>query len=61
LQGYLWRARGLRCEQEQIIVVNGSQQGLDLCARLLLDPGDRAVMEDPGYTLARQVFSAAGA
>jgi GntR family transcriptional regulator/MocR family aminotransferase len=61
LQGYLWRARGLRCEAEQIIVVNGSQQGLDLCARLLLDPGDRVVMEDPGYTLARQVFLAAGA
>jgi GntR family transcriptional regulator/MocR family aminotransferase len=61
LQGYLWRARGLRCESEQIIVVNGSQQGLDLCARLLLDPGDRALMEDPGYNLARQVFRAAGA
>lgn len=61
LQGYLWRARGLRCEAEQIIVVNGSQQGLDLCARLLLDPGDRAVMENPGYSLARQVFLAAGA
>jgi GntR family transcriptional regulator/MocR family aminotransferase len=61
LQGYLWRARGLRCHAEQIIVVNGSQQGLDLCARLLLDPGDRAAMEDPGYTLARQVFLAAGA
>jgi GntR family transcriptional regulator/MocR family aminotransferase len=61
LQGYLWRARGLRSEPEQIIVVNGSQQGLDLCTRLLLDPGDRAVMEDPGYNLARQVFLAAGA
>ncbi|WP_159349548.1 MocR-like pyridoxine biosynthesis transcription factor PdxR [Roseomonas harenae] len=61
LQGYLWRARGLRCEPERIIVVNGSQQGLDLCARLLLDPDDRAVMEEPGYSLARQVFTAAGA
>lgn len=30
LRGYLWRARGLRCEAEQIVVVNGSQQGLDL-------------------------------
>ncbi|MFC3125372.1 PLP-dependent aminotransferase family protein [Pseudoroseomonas globiformis] len=61
LQGYLWRARGLRCAAEQIVVVNGSQQGLDLCARLLLDPGDAAVMEDPGYNLARQIFAAAGA
>jgi GntR family transcriptional regulator/MocR family aminotransferase len=42
-------------------VVNGSQQGIDLCARLLLDPGDRAVMEEPGYALARQAFHAAGA
>ena len=61
LQGYLWRARGLRCDPGQIIVVNGSQQGLDLCARLLLDPVDRAVMENPGYNLARQVFLAVGA
>jgi GntR family transcriptional regulator / MocR family aminotransferase len=61
LQGYLWRARGLRCEPDRIVVVNGSQQGIDLCARLLLDPGDRVVMEDPGYNLARQAFSAAGA
>jgi GntR family transcriptional regulator/MocR family aminotransferase len=61
LQGYSWRARGLRCAPDQIIVVNGSQQGLDLCARLLLDPGDRVAMEDPGYGLARQVFLAAGA
>lgn len=61
LQGYLWRVRGLRCEAEQIIVVNGSQQGLDLCTRLLLDHGDRVVMENPGYYLARQVFLAAGA
>jgi GntR family transcriptional regulator/MocR family aminotransferase len=61
LQGYLWRARGLRCEPDQVVVVNGSQQGLDLCTRLLLDPGDRVVMENPGYILARQVFLAAGA
>ena len=61
LQGYLWRARGLRCAPDQIIVVNGSQQGLDLCARLLLDPGDHVLMENPGYWLARLVFLAAGA
>jgi GntR family transcriptional regulator/MocR family aminotransferase len=35
--------------------------GLDLCARLLLDPEDRVLMENPGYNLARQVFLAAGA
>lgn len=60
LQGYLWRARGIRCTADQIVVVNGSQQGLDLCARLLLDPGDRFLIENPGYILARNAFAAAG-
>ncbi|MBN9469692.1 MAG: PLP-dependent aminotransferase family protein [Bosea sp.] len=60
LQGYLWRARSLRCEMEQIVIVNGSQQGLDLCARLLLEPGESFVVEDPCYGMARQVFAAAG-
>lgn len=61
LQAYLWRARGLRCDPDQIVVVNGSQQGLDLCARLLLDPGERVILENPCYALARQAFLAAGA
>ncbi|MCX7354273.1 MAG: PLP-dependent aminotransferase family protein, partial [Alphaproteobacteria bacterium] len=61
LQAYLWRARGLRCSADQIVVVNGSQQGLDLCARLLLDPGERVILENPCYALARQAFLAAGA
>jgi GntR family transcriptional regulator/MocR family aminotransferase len=61
LQGYLWRARRLRCDLEQIVVVNGSQQGLDLCARLFLDPGDHFVIENPGYAMARRVFAVTGA
>jgi len=61
LQGYLWRARGLRCDAQQIIVVNGSQQALDLCARLLIDAGDRVVIENPCYQMARQVCVVAGA
>jgi GntR family transcriptional regulator/MocR family aminotransferase len=61
LQAYLWRARGIRCDPDQLIVVSGSQQGLDLCARLLLDAGDRFVMENPGYAKAHQVFAATGA
>jgi GntR family transcriptional regulator/MocR family aminotransferase len=60
VQGYLWRARGIRCTPEDIVIVNGSQQGLDLCARLLLDPGDAFVIENPGYVLARNAFLAAG-
>jgi GntR family transcriptional regulator/MocR family aminotransferase len=61
LQAYLWRSRGLRCGLNQIVVVNGSQQGIDLCTRLLVDPGDRVVIEEPGYVAARRVFAAAGA
>ncbi|MGY3608819.1 MULTISPECIES: aminotransferase class I/II-fold pyridoxal phosphate-dependent enzyme [unclassified Bradyrhizobium] len=53
--------RKLFADCDQIIIVNGSQQGLDLCARLLLDPGDRFAMEDPGHLMARHVFSATGA
>jgi GntR family transcriptional regulator/MocR family aminotransferase len=61
LQGYLRRARGLACDTEQILVVHGSQQAIDLCARLLLDPGDGFVFEDPGYLMARHCFEATGA
>lgn len=61
LQSYLWRARGIRCDPRQIVIVSGSQQGLDLCARLLLDPDDRFVIENPCYAMARQVFSTGGA
>ncbi|RYF82376.1 MAG: PLP-dependent aminotransferase family protein [Comamonadaceae bacterium] len=61
LQGYLRRARGLSCDAEQILIVHGSQQAIDLCARLLLDPGDAFVFEDPGYLMARRCFEATGA
>ena len=61
LQAYLWRARSLRCDVEQIIIVNGAQQGLDLCSRLLLDIGDRFVIETPCYWAAWHVFEATGA
>lgn len=61
LQGYLRRARNLACEPEQILIVHGSQQAIDLCARLLLDAGDGFVFEDPGYLMARRSFEATGA
>lgn len=58
---YVREARGVRCDAEQVIVVAGSQQGLDLAARVLLDPGDSIWIEDPGYIGARGAFLAAGA
>jgi DNA-binding transcriptional MocR family regulator len=46
---------------ERVLIVNGAQQGLDLIARCLLDPGDTVIMDRPGYLGAIQVFRAAGA
>jgi GntR family transcriptional regulator / MocR family aminotransferase len=61
LAAYLRRVRGVVCDPEHVVVVNGSQQALDLAARVLLEPGDRVVIEEPHYQGARRVFLAAGA
>jgi GntR family transcriptional regulator/MocR family aminotransferase len=58
---HLRAARGVRCDASQVLVVSGSQHALDLVARVLLDPGDRAWIEDPGYVGARAALLAAGA
>ena len=58
---HLRSARGARCEPEQIAIVSGVQEALDLVARLLVDPGDRVGLEDPGYGGAARAFSAVGA
>ncbi len=58
---YLWRSRGVVCTPEQVIIVNGSQQALDLAARTLVDPGQRVVIEEPHYPGARIAFETAGA
>lgn len=46
---YLRFSRAVKCEAEQIIIVNGSQQGLNLVIQCLLKKGDSIWMEDPGY------------
>ncbi|MGH7803121.1 MAG: PLP-dependent aminotransferase family protein, partial [Candidatus Binatia bacterium] len=61
IANYLRRARGIVCGPEQVVVTNGSQQALDLAARILVDPGDRVILEEPSYEGARQAFSVAGA
>ena len=58
---YAHTSRGIQCAPEQVIVVSGVQEGLDLAARLLLNPGDKVLMEDPGYQGAYAVFGAIGA
>lgn len=61
LAAYLQRSRAVRCGPEQIVIVSGSQQGLDLIARMLVDPGDGVAIEEPGYMGARHAFGTAGA
>lgn len=60
LATYLRTARAVRCEADQVLIVNGSQQALDLAARVLLDAGDGAWIEDPGYLGAKSALKAAG-
>lgn len=58
---YLCTSRGVNCVPEQIAIVSGVQQAIDLTARLLLNPGDRVCLENPGFPGAAMAFEAAGA
>ena len=49
--------RGMRVDADQVLITNGSQQGIDLSARILLDPGDTVAVENPSYLAALQTFS----
>src|SRR5918911_2667059 len=61
LSSYLGLSRAVRCTPEQVVIVDGAQMAFDLAARVLLDPGDVAWMEEPGYPGARAALLAAGA
>ncbi|MBV9584246.1 MAG: PLP-dependent aminotransferase family protein [Alphaproteobacteria bacterium] len=58
---YLAAARGVRCRPDQIVLTSGTQQGLSLAARVLLDAGDTAWVEDPCYRAALDILRDAGA
>lgn len=58
---WLWVSRGVRCDAVQVLVTSGSQQAIDLVARLLLDPGDEVLVEDPGYGGIRASLASHGA
>lgn len=61
ISDYLTASRGVKCDPEQIAVISGVQDALDLVARLILNPGDRVCMEDPGYQGAAKLFETMGA
>jgi len=56
---YLRQARGVRCEAEQILILSGIRQAIDLTCRLLLDPGDSVWLENPCHTGVRAAIAAA--
>jgi len=60
IAAYLRSTRGIDCRHEQIILTSSTQQSLLLCARLLTEPGDQALMEDPGYPGVLAALQVAG-
>ena len=51
-----YAARGTKVHPDEMLVLNGSQQGLDLIAKVLVDPGDDVLVESPSYLAALQAF-----
>lgn len=60
IANYLRTARSVRCEASQVMIVNGSQQALEISARVLFEPSSRVWVEEPCYRLAREVFLLSG-
>jgi GntR family transcriptional regulator / MocR family aminotransferase len=54
-------ARGVTASPDDVVVTSGTQQALDLIARVLLSPGDTVAVEDPGYPPPRRLFTSLGA
>lgn len=61
IAAYLRNSRGLHCDPAQIVVTNGAQQAISLCAQLLVTPGARVAVENPGYRAAGHALAIAGA
>jgi GntR family transcriptional regulator/MocR family aminotransferase len=61
IAAYLGRRRGIVADPEDVVVLAGTQQGVELASRLLADPGDRVLLEDPCYPGTRRVLAALGA
>jgi GntR family transcriptional regulator/MocR family aminotransferase len=54
-------SRGVQTSPEDIVITSGTQQAFDVIARVLLAPGDRVAVEDPGYVPPRLLFQSLGA
>ena len=61
IAAHLRRSRAVACSASQIIIVNGSQQALDLIARVLIEPGAPVAIEEPSYQGTRELLRVAGA
>ncbi|WP_426203387.1 PLP-dependent aminotransferase family protein [Pseudomonas sp. TWP3-1] len=60
IAAYLRSSRGMQCSAEQIVITSGAQQGISLCAQLLVEPGAGVAIENPGYRAAGHAFAVAG-
>jgi GntR family transcriptional regulator/MocR family aminotransferase len=58
---HLRRSRAVQCDPSRVVVVNGSQQALDLITRILIERGDAVAIEDPAYQGTSEVLRTAGA
>lgn len=59
--GYLGRARAVQCTADQVIIVSGQMQALDLVSRVLINRGDGVALENPSFIDSRRLFLAQGA
>lgn len=57
---YIKISRGVRCEADQVFITDGTQSSLELCARMLANPGDFGWLENPCYNGARTAFRSTG-
>ena len=61
IASYVGRQRGVNCRPEQVFIISGMQQALDILSRMLLNPKDEVIVETPGYVNASRVFRSYGA
>jgi GntR family transcriptional regulator/MocR family aminotransferase len=61
ISAYLTRARSVKCSSSRVALFSGTQSGVDLVCRLLLDPGDIVALENPGFPGARRILNTHGA